>query len=1226
MSRVTDLPTAPMVRFVGGSRGALARRIASDLGDRIQVDSVPTDAFDGTPVLVVLLGPELVAEGILFADGVAAAVARHRMGTGRVVLVRAGDANWAATALADLPVVPEGEGSDEDEIVDAAVGAVTVAVEGLGRPGPVGRPPEGLPPVPSYSDDASRRAGERLDALWTLAASDPSPGIRASIEATRALLRKGARPRPGETFGQGRFRLLRALASTAAEDVWRAWDRSERRVVTVRVHLEPWTHDPRDVDQFLAAARRLGAVEQAGVARFLGADGASDGFVWQAVEHLPGGVLRERSQVRAEVFQAVLDAAGVLAGLHGSGICHGAIGPDTIGFDAAGNVRLTGFQLAVNGRSQDPLDAPERQHGRPPSPQADVHGLAMCLIALLHNGELPLWAMRSLERLVGNLSIGDRLRRSLLAATDWDPEKRPSVVEFADEVASDPDLVGDLVAHALTTGRAQSAIGHLERLLVLRPTVALDLRTQLADLYLSVDDAAAAERHLVASLRLADEPGPVLARLRAVAGRTGDHAGLVDLLRRAVRQADGSHRSSLIRAELARVHQQVLGRPELAAELWMAVLEEHRLPSLGAEAMAALVDHAATTRDVGLLERHAAPLLATSPDRPRDALRLALAWEAVGQLDRSLDCWVEVAATAPLSPEHQARVDDMRVRSGHWRDVVGSLMARTDAPDAGRQLRRAARLAADVGDRPLWAEVVSRWIEVSPEDPDALRAAADVADGGGRVADAVALRERLVPRVTDDVQAANDRLRLAQGLAALGRAEAALVHLERSDVLLRPGAVALAVRLAMALGRTAEAMAWAARWAAEAAAGPEEGRACRMLGEASWMGADLRAAGDAWRRALDVDFDDAQAAWGLARVAMGTADGVHPGWVDSRERLARWLSAVVRRDHLDAWVRHSRWGRAVSDADRGLLRLASAAAELVLASGQWTALVDGTVERGLDTEAWLREADPAGSKVDPDMASLLSTGPLDDLLGAIDPDRAREATGQAVRRPIVALVADGAVRAALFADVDALVLGAGTGEVRVSDHDSLEHGHVRLWRRGEFAYLSALKGTFTVGGRSASEWRLVAGDEVAIATTTFSVATYATEDDLPPFEVLSGVWKRAVLPPPPSAPPALGSVSLEADVEVRSGPQRGRRVAVGEPLRVGSAEGVELRLLSDDELDPVHFVVRRREQGFSVSVASPRGLLVNGRNVRGECELVGGETLMAGRTLFGFRLRAGASG
>jgi hypothetical protein len=107
--------------------------------------------------------------------------------------------------------------------------------------------------------------------------------------------------------------------------------------------------------------------------------------------------------------------------------------------------------------------------------------------------------------------------------------------------------------------------------------------------------------------------------------------------------------------------------------------------------------------------------------------------------------------------------------------------------------------------------------------------------------------------------------------------------------------------------------------------------------------------------------------------------------------------------------------------------------------------------------------------------------------------------------------------------------------------------------------------------------------------------------------------------------PAAADGSLGADaplrsarLEVRSGQERGELVEVEDEVSVGTAFICDLCIMSDKQLSPVHFHVSVRNRSFFlVDNGSSLGTVVNGRKVD-EVQLHGGETVMAGRTVFGF--------
>ncbi|MEZ6013982.1 MAG: AAA family ATPase [Planctomycetota bacterium] len=111
---------------------------------------------------------------------------------------------------------------------------------------------------------------------------------------------------------------------------------------------------------------------------------------WLAMEVVPGRSLEEELHTAGPSPEPTLRAigrrvAGALAALHAAGWTHGDIKPDNVRFDARGDAVLLdlGFARRV-GAPIAPLGtpaylAPERTHGGPPSPAADIYAFGATL-------------------------------------------------------------------------------------------------------------------------------------------------------------------------------------------------------------------------------------------------------------------------------------------------------------------------------------------------------------------------------------------------------------------------------------------------------------------------------------------------------------------------------------------------------------------------------------------------------------------------------------------------------------------------------------------------------------------------------------------------------------------------------------------------------------------------------------------------------------------------------
>jgi lipopolysaccharide biosynthesis regulator YciM len=94
-------------------------------------------------------------------------------------------------------------------------------------------------------------------------------------------------------------------------------------------------------------------------------------------------------------------------------------------------------------------------------------------------------------------------------------------------------------------------------------------------------------------------------------------------------------------------------------------------------------------------------------------------------------------------------------------------------------------------------------------------------------------------------------------------------------------------------------------------------------------------------------------------------------------------------------------------------------------------------------------------------------------------------------------------------------------------------------------------------------------------------------------------------------------------VEVMSGPERGFTRTVDGELTIGRGRESDIHIASDTQLSRIHCKVVERDGAYVlVDNASTRGTVVNGRKIT-EITLKGGEVIMAGRTVFSFRLVAG---
>lgn len=1203
-----------------------------------------TRQFDGAEegVVVVLVSWNLLAAGDVFDPSTAAVVARHRIGACRLLLVPLDDTNWDGTPLIDLPVVSVVSGNWVDAVVSAVLDvapAVSAATPGL-----MARGRDGGPNVPAYADETARRAGESLFAWMSLAQAGGAVDVRAMAAATVAL-RRGSRLRPGE-FLESRFRLLRQTGSLPTEDVWRATDIVGRRPIRVRVFTDAWTDSTADVDALVESTRRLSRLDEAGIIRPIAAGRTEDGFVWQATEPEKHGALVDRANRPMAVLQAGLEVAQTLERCHALGVVHGAVTPNQIVFDADGRALLTHFAppAALSGRARGGVfEPPEAHAGRAVGQAGDVYALGLSVVAVLHGEELPLWALRGIDRLIGGLPVSERVRRMLATATDWDPDRRGDAKAFAQALLDDADLLTDLAMQAVQSGRSSVAVSHLERLLALRPATAAAVRLQVGELYLQLGDVAAAEGHLHAALRASDDPAPVMTRLKVLAAKTGGWSALVDVLRSAIRAADAPHRSGPLRAELADLYETVLEQPEAAVEVWSAVVDDHRNPVLARRALAALVGHAGRLGDATVLRKYGELFVRLSPDSVAAARDVARAWDHIGDTDQALRWFETAAGSMALTEEDRQRLDTLRLSRGRWREAVASAVRSGDAASLGR----AAWVAFDAGDADIARDLATSWLRLAPKSRQAQTIVASEARLRWRTADAVAAGRSEIS-ADPSVDSTAERARLGRLLLQQGSWDEAYEVVTQRTKADHVGCLFVEAAVRSSRGDPAAVSTWT-RLVALVDGSAVEVEAWLGLGDAAWMAGDNDVAVSAFRSALVADPSNANAVWGLSRVALsGHSAWALPGRVSPCEPLARLLALTVRRDALEQWLRSSPWGAAVADQGTSSHRMALAASDLVARHGRVSAVLRRIAERVPSAAAGVLSVEVVleGHPLDDRTAVALPDRPWpgppcaawEDLVAAMDP--AGPAALVADEASLVcALIHDGATRGALFPGMDGVVLGAAPGATVVSDSDQLMPRHARMWRAADLVYIEALEGGVEVNGRPVGVSRILSGDILVVGGARLEVRTFVDEEDLPPVEVVAASLRRRADSDVSdertderqarvqmlAAPPALGSVQLTGELEIRSGPQRGRRQRVAEAVTVGAGPGNVVRLTSDDEVDDLHFEIRQDGARFVLALRSTRGLLVSGRPGRDGMELTGGEVLMAGRTVLAFKVRAAST-
>jgi len=249
-----------------------------------------------------------------------------------------------------------------------------------------------------------------------------------------------------------RYRLVEALPPGWASAVHRAEDAAGRpvRITVVR---------PADPDAFM---RRMGVVAAARHLDLLavldiGQDGADVFVVTEDVRGDDAAALVARGPLPVSVATMVAaEAAAGLAALHGHGVVHGGVEPETLVQTGDGTVKLTGAGLAAAYLPPDlrpgaPAGgarylSPEEIQGRLAEPASDVYRLGLVLYLLLtgsHVFDGPDAATVAREHLDGvvqppqfrNPEAPPALAQIVLRALEKDPARRGTAAQLQQDLS-----------------------------------------------------------------------------------------------------------------------------------------------------------------------------------------------------------------------------------------------------------------------------------------------------------------------------------------------------------------------------------------------------------------------------------------------------------------------------------------------------------------------------------------------------------------------------------------------------------------------------------------------------------------------------------------------------------------------------------------------------------------------------------------------------------------------
>ena len=200
------------------------------------------------------------------------------------------------------------------------------------------------------------------------------------------------------TVVAGRYRLAAHIGSGGTADVWRAYDESRDRAVTLKILRDPKDSDARR--HFLAEARRLETLDHPSIVPVLGVhDALGDTLI--AFEHVEGEPLDQLAETSPKlpprkVALLLIQLADAIEAFHSHGFVHLDLKPANVLIAADGRPRLLDFGIAEPighppeiPRGTPGFASPEIAAGGAASRASDVYGLAAIAKHLLGQHPTP---------------------------------------------------------------------------------------------------------------------------------------------------------------------------------------------------------------------------------------------------------------------------------------------------------------------------------------------------------------------------------------------------------------------------------------------------------------------------------------------------------------------------------------------------------------------------------------------------------------------------------------------------------------------------------------------------------------------------------------------------------------------------------------------------------------------------------------------------------------------
>ncbi len=152
--------------------------------------------------------------------------------------------------------------------------------------------------APRYPNDAVRELSQALEDAYRqkeelVTAAGDTTAIDGEILTLRRRLREGGQLKAGDFLDDGRFKLIEQIGRGGFATVWRAYDRTTREPVAVKVLHGQFAEDRTRRERFFRGARKMAELQHPGIVRVIEAEREEGGYWFFAMEYVAGGDLRQ---------------------------------------------------------------------------------------------------------------------------------------------------------------------------------------------------------------------------------------------------------------------------------------------------------------------------------------------------------------------------------------------------------------------------------------------------------------------------------------------------------------------------------------------------------------------------------------------------------------------------------------------------------------------------------------------------------------------------------------------------------------------------------------------------------------------------------------------------------------------------------------------------------------------------------------------------------------------